>query len=106
MINVSPLWGRAVDITAGSASANDTINTTGCNAVIVVLKSPTGVMAHVRIGAGTQTATTADFPITGSSYVVIQVPNDGSFNNAAAIRNGATDSDVIFCPAQVRFPTG
>jgi hypothetical protein len=62
-----PAYGTGVVVSPGVASASSTLTTADEGVVITNLS--TTVLTYVRVGEGSQTATTADFPLPPSAQV-------------------------------------
>lgn len=65
-----PRRGQNQTVTAGAVAASITIDPVAKSVRIVNIDVAN--IAHVRIGAGAQTATTADMPIRANSEIIVQ----------------------------------
>jgi hypothetical protein len=83
---IQPTYGRGQIVSAGAASANVAID---AQAKQVILTNQSVNPIYVRVGAGTQTATTADYPVPPNSQVVIS-KGDGDNNLAHIAPAGAS----------------
>ena len=65
----NPAYGSGVTVTPSTTSASSTLGSGSKNLAITNLSST--IVAYVRVGEGTQTATTADYPIPVNTQVRI-----------------------------------
>jgi streptogramin lyase len=84
----NPAYGQGVTVAPGTSSASSTIGK-GSAAIVVTNLSDT-VTAYVRVGAGAQTATTADYPVVPGSQVSLSKARDD--NTVAYITASGTGS--------------
>lgn len=83
----SPTYGSGVTVAPGVASASSTV---GFGAKALVITNLGSVTVYVRVGEGSQTATTADYPVLAATQVTISKAQDQ--NTVAYITASGTGS--------------
>jgi hypothetical protein len=84
----NPAYGSGVIVSPGAASASSTIGL-GSKALVITNLSST-VLSYIRVGEGSQTATTADYPVLPYTQIVVSKAQDQ--NTVAYIAPGGGGS--------------
>lgn len=84
----NPAYGTGVTVAPGVASASSTIGL-GSKALVITNLSAS-VVSYVRVGAGSTTATTADYPVLPSTQIALSKAQDQ--NTVAYITASGTGS--------------
>jgi hypothetical protein len=66
----NPRYGATQPVTAGAASANVTIDAQCTSKQLRICNTGTG-LAYIRVGAGAQVATAADYPVPPNNITII-----------------------------------
>lgn len=74
MQSFAPGYGTGVNVTAGAASANAALP--GATSTAACITNSGTVIAFVRTGGSTVTASNADYPVLGGQQVVITINAD------------------------------
>ena len=88
-----PNQGGAVSISASTSSANTAI-TVGQRSLY--LANASDVVIFVKVGVGTQTATSADFPLLPNAAEVISIRPE--HDNVAALAQSGSTKILYACP--------
>lgn len=70
----NPAYGTGITVSPGTVSASSTIGQ-GSKALVITNLSTT-VTSYVRVGSGSQTATTADYPVLPSTQITLAKAQD------------------------------
>jgi uncharacterized cupin superfamily protein len=70
----NPAYGSGVTVSPGVASASSTVG--GGSKALVITNLSSTVVAYVRVGEGSATATTADYPVLPSTQIVLSKAQD------------------------------
>jgi len=70
----NPAYGTGTTVAPGVASASSTIGV-GSKALVITNLSTT-VLSYIRVGTGSTTATTADYPVLPNTQIVVSKAQD------------------------------
>lgn len=88
LASFNPRYGAGVTVAPGTSSASTLIGRGSKSVCLTNLDS--SVVCYVRVGAGSATATTADYPVPGGAQVVITKDQDQDY--VAYITSSGTGS--------------